>query len=91
MTKYLYFSSTKNHLAGQKKSQTCFHGPAPKASVKELPTIPSVSKVMGGGENCRSSTVEIWDAQGQWRPGPEMRPGSVVHGCVKMRQGGHAT
>jgi len=29
--------------------------------------------VMGGGENCRSSTVEIWDEQGQWRPGPEMR------------------
>ncbi|CAK9023277.1 Extended synaptotagmin-2 (E-Syt2) [Durusdinium trenchii] len=30
--------------------------------------------VLGGGENCRSSSVEIWDAgASHWRPGPEMR------------------
>lgn len=38
----------------------------------------NVPQVMGGGENCRSSTVEIWDEQGQWRPGPEMRPEDIM-------------
>lgn len=39
----------------------------------------NVPQVMGGGENCRSSTVEIWDEQGQWRPGPEMRPEDIMN------------
>ena len=77
----------QNDLAGHYQNRKAHYFGQPLEPIEGAsgPRDPRRSKVMGGGENCRSSTVEIWDAQGQWRAGPEMRPGCDAIGRDMQR------